>query len=79
MSKKPVPSKKQCPSSTGARYGEYVRRQRTRMAEEVMLDTCPDCGATKRRHFACDACGKYRGRTVKAVRDKAAPAQEIEA
>jgi ribosomal protein L32 len=64
MSKKPVPSKKQAVSSTRSRYKTYVRKQRERLKKLVMLDTCPDSGEVKRRHFVAPESGKYRGKQI---------------
>ncbi len=79
MSKKPTPKKKQAVSSTRSRYGAYVRKKRVKLENGVVLDKCPDCGATKKRHFACQECGKYKGREVFEVKKEKAPIQEIEA
>ncbi len=80
MSKKPTPSKKQCPSSTGSRHGTYVRNARQRMQDELVLDTCKKCGATKRRHFACQECGWYGDKKIFDVSQKKnVPSQEIQA
>ena len=32
--------------------------------KEPRLSACPDCKAPTKRHTACLACGKYRGRVV---------------
>ncbi len=81
MSKKPVPSKKQAPSSTGSRFGAYVRRARKNLSNKLVLAKCPDCGNMKLAHFVCEECGKYNGRQV--IEPKklkvAEPIQEIEA
>lgn len=79
MSKKPVPSKKQAPSSTGSRHSAYVRRARVNMTNQLVLDVCSNCGVKKRRHFACGECGFYGERQVKNVSGSTAPSQEIEA
>lgn len=79
MSKKPTPSKKQCPSSTGSRHGSYVRIVRKRLADDLVLDSCQKCGAKKRRHFACEECGWYGDKKIFDVKAKGAPAQEIKA
>ena len=79
MSKKPVPSKKQCPSSTGSRHGTYVRKARVRMQNEVALDVCKKCGATKRRHFVCQECGWYGDTKIFDVKAAKTPTQEIKA
>jgi len=81
MSKKPVPSKKQAVSSTRSRHASYVRKMRTKLSEGTVLDVCPDCGAKKRRHYACSECGKYKGRVVFEIRAQKAsePIQEIKA
>ena len=78
MSKKPVPSKKQAPSSTGSRHASYVRKARKKLKNRLVLGKCPDCGAVKLSHFVCMECGKYNGRQV--VKPKTvAPIQEIAA
>lgn len=81
MSKKPVPSKKQAVSSTRTRHAAYARKMRTKLSEGTVLDSCPDCGAQKRRHYACSECGKYKGRVVFEPRSSKAsePIQEIKA
>jgi large subunit ribosomal protein L32 len=80
MSKKPVPSKKQAVSSTRSRHASWVRKMRVKLSNKITLEVCPDCGAKKRRHFACSECGKYKGRQVVNVKDTSSkPIQEIEA
>lgn len=79
MSKKPVPSKKQAVSSTRSRYGTYVRKKRVKLTNQLVLDKCPSCGATKRRHFVCESCGEYRGRVAVEPKTSVQPIQEIEA
>lgn len=64
MSKKPVPSKKQAVSSTRSRYKTYVKLQRKRLKNLVTLDTCPETGEVKRRHFVAPESGKYRGKQI---------------
>jgi anaerobic ribonucleoside-triphosphate reductase len=50
------------------------------MEDELVLDTCKKCGATKRRHFACQECGWYGDKKIFDITQKKnAPAQEIEA
>ncbi len=80
MSKKPVPSKKQAVSSTRSRHAAWVRKERTRLQKEVLLEKCPETGETKRRHFASPS-GKYRGRQVFTPREKkgSEPIKEIKA
>lgn len=81
MSKKPVPSKKQAPSSTGSRHGAYVRVARKKLTNKLAFGKCSDCGATKLAHFVCKECGKYNGKQV--IEPKklkiAEPVQEIAA
>ena len=83
MSKKPVPSKKQSPSSTGSRHGTYVRIARKKLTNKLVLMQCkePGCDAMKLAHFVCKDCGKYNGRQViKPKKFKTAePIQEIAA
>jgi large subunit ribosomal protein L32 len=79
MSKKPVPKKKQAVSSTRSRHSKYAYEQRQRMSKEVALSKCDNCGAMKRAHYACEACGFYNGRPVFEVKSSTAPAAEIEA
>ncbi|MCF7847155.1 MAG: 50S ribosomal protein L32 [Candidatus Gracilibacteria bacterium] len=79
MSKKPVPSKKQCPSSTGSRHGAFVRAKRKKIQNQLVLDDCKKCGAKKRRHFVCKECGWYGDKRVMDPSKKSAPRQEIEA
>lgn len=81
MSKKPVPSKKQAPSSTGSRHGAYVRESRKKLVNKLVLSKCPNCGATKLAHFVCEKCGVYNGHNI--IEPKkfktTAPVQEIAA
>ena len=79
MSKKPVPSKKQAVSSTRSRHKTYVRKQRIRLEKELVLEKCPNCQNTKKRHFACETCGEYRGNQILADKKEKAPIQEIKA
>ncbi len=80
MSKKPVPSKKQAVSSTRSRHATWVRRMRIKLSNKATLDTCTQCGAKKRRHFACVECGMYKDRQVVNVKKAGTtPVQEIEA
>ena len=64
-----TPKKKTPKGVTRARFGEYLKLQRRKLANSTALDTCQDCGETKRRHFACTTCGKYRGREVMKVKN----------
>ena len=81
MSKKPVPSKKQAPSSTGSRFGSYVRESRKKLAKKLAFGKCTDCGAVKLAHFVCKDCGKYNGKQIIEPKKfkKSEPVQEIEA
>lgn len=80
MSKKPVPSKKQAVSSTRSRHASWVRNLRIKLSNKAALDTCPECGAKKRRHYACAECGMYKSRQVLNVKKAGAePIQEIKA
>lgn len=63
MSKKPVPSKKQAVSSTRSRHSAYVAAKRKQLLNNLVLDTCPETGEVKRRHFVSPS-GKYRGRQI---------------
>ena len=78
MSKKPVPSKKQAVSSTRSRHTAYVKGQQKRLSNLVQLDTCPETGEKKLRHFASPN-GKYRGKQIFEVKSSNAPIQEIQA
>ncbi len=78
MSKKPVPKKKQAVSSTKSRHSKYAYTQRKKLSEKIQLTKCSNCGAMRRTHYACEACGFYRGRQVLNVAREAA-ATTIEA
>ena len=78
MSKKPVPSKKQSASSSKSRSKKKVAEARKRLNQTYALDTCPETGQPKLRHFA-SAHGRYRGRQVFAEKGASAPTQEIKA
>ncbi len=64
MSKKPVPKKQQAKSQSRSRHSKYVAEQRKRLSQGVQLTECTHCGAKRRVHYACEACGYYRGRQV---------------
>ena len=64
MSKKPVPKKQQAKSQSRSRHSKYVAEQRKRLENGVQTVKCSHCGATRRMHYACEACGYYRGRQV---------------
>jgi ribosomal protein L32 len=78
MSKKPVPSKKQAVSSTKSRHKTWVRKQRKRLTDELVLCKDPVTGETKRRHFASES-GQYKGRQVFKADKGSDPIQEIAA
>ena len=78
MSKKPVPSKKQARSSTRSRHTTYVKKQQARLEKLVVVETCPETGEKKLRHFASPS-GKYRGEQIFEKKSVAAPVQEIQA
>ena len=78
MSKKPVPSKKQAVSSTRSRHTTYVKKHQKRIENLVQLDTCPETGEKKLRHFASPS-GKYRGRQVFEIKKGGDVIQEIQA
>ncbi len=40
--------------------------------KKVVLNKCPKCGQALKPHTACVACGFYKGKTVVAVKVKAA-------
>jgi large subunit ribosomal protein L32 len=43
------------------------RKRRTHYtAQTATVTVCPSCGAPSRPHYACPACGVYRGRQVEA-------------
>lgn len=69
MSKKPVPKKQQCKSQSRSRHSKWVATQRKKLADRVVLDTCPETGETKQRHFASPS-GKYKGRQVFETKSK---------
>ena len=45
------------------------RRNNLWKLEAPTLVRCPDCGAYKRSHRICAACGKYNGRQVIEIAD----------
>lgn len=63
MSKKPVPKKQQAKSASRSRWASYVKKMRTRLAEKFVVETCPQTGEPKLRHFASPS-GWYRGKQV---------------
>lgn len=49
------------------RVSKMRKRQRVASLEKPILAsvaTCPECGAARRSHRACPACGSYNGRKV---------------
>lgn len=44
--------------------GRTRRRRSHNALELVQLVKCPQCGALRRSHQVCHACGTYRGETV---------------
>lgn len=64
MAKHPVPKKKTSESRTKKRYGAFKTKTLTKLTNVVNLVNCPDCGAKRLSHTACQECGKYRGRQV---------------
>jgi len=64
MSKKPTPSKKQCPSSTGSRSSKWAYNLRRKWNNKIQMVKCTNCGAMKRNHFVCDTCGYYGGKMM---------------
>lgn len=59
-----VPKKKTSKGRTSRRHKSYVRKQVSRMQENLNLGTCADCGATKLNHHVCKSCGKYNGMQI---------------
>jgi large subunit ribosomal protein L32 len=41
-----------------------MRRSHHALQFNVQLSVCENCGALKKLHHLCDACGFYRGRKV---------------
>ncbi|MCB9809845.1 50S ribosomal protein L32 [Candidatus Peribacteria bacterium] len=78
MSKKPVPSKKQCPSSSRSRRSKWAYTLRTKWEKALQLHSCPSCGEKKRAHFSCMACGQYNGRQVYETRASKRDAQRTQ-
>ncbi|MCF7812408.1 50S ribosomal protein L32 [Candidatus Gracilibacteria bacterium] len=78
MAKKPTPSKKQAPSSTGSRHASWVRNQRKNLKNMMALEQ-NEKGETKLRHFASPS-GEYRGKQIFEPKKKGSgPVKEIEA
>lgn len=71
MAKHPVPKKKTSKARGSRRYKAFQNKARRRLTEAIQLVKCPSCGDMIRAHHACNACGSYRGKDLKA---KAAPA-----
>ncbi|MBI5701256.1 50S ribosomal protein L32 [Candidatus Saganbacteria bacterium] len=66
----PVPKKRHSRSRQGKRRAESFR------AHLPGVGACPSCGAPKRPHYACAACGTYKGRAVIRVKQKKNKAKE---
>lgn len=59
-----VPKRRMSRANTRSRRSQWK-------AAPVSLSTCPSCGAARRPHVACPACGVYGERTLtQAVRSE---------
>ena len=56
-----VPKKKTSKGRTTRRHKTYLKKQRTKIANTVVLTDCSQCGEKRRVHHVCDSCGYYRG------------------
>ena len=64
MAKHPVPKRKTSKTRTKKRYGAFKAKAVKRLMNLVSITTCEACGARRRTHHVCEACGVYRGRQV---------------
>lgn len=62
----PVPKKRHSRSRQGKRRAENFR------AFLPGFTKCPSCGSPVRPHFACAACGTYKGRAAIKIKQKKA-------
>lgn len=60
-----VPKRKTTPSKRNMRRANHDK------VTPVQLAACANCGEPSLPHRACAACGFYKGRKVKAVKDQA--------
>ena len=63
-----VPVKKTSKSRTRRRHAAWQRIATNKLNQQTTLTRCTHCGAIKRAHHVCDACGYYRGKQVKTVK-----------
>ncbi len=63
-----VPTKKTSKSRTRRRHAAWQRVAMKKLSQQTTLTTCNHCGAVKRSHHVCDACGYYRGTQVKTIK-----------
>lgn len=59
-----VPKKKTSKCRTSSRFKSFTRGVKRDLTNRVQIVECPQCKAPKRNHYACLACGTYRGRQV---------------
>jgi len=59
-----APTKKTSKMRTKRRFASFVSKKRKKLAAGLRLVACSNCGASRRAHHACLACGFYRGRQV---------------
>jgi large subunit ribosomal protein L32 len=65
-----VPTKKISKSRTRKRHSERQNIQLKKLMQKTTLTKCVQCGAVKRAHHVCSACGYYRGKQVKTIKTK---------
>lgn len=64
VAKHPVPKRKMSKTGSKTRFASYKVKHITRIKNELHLTECGKCGAMKKVHHVCEACGTYKGRPV---------------
>lgn len=66
------------PKKRHTRSRRDMRRASNWRLEIGSISLCPQCGAARRPHHVCPACGFYRDRLVAAVKQKGGKGEQEE-
>ncbi|MDR0291978.1 MAG: 50S ribosomal protein L32 [Elusimicrobium sp.] len=64
------------PKRKHTRSRRDLRRSKNSKLEPVTLVACSNCGAMRKPHNICPACGFYKDKVVKAVAKKEKPEEK---